>query len=263
MSGHRNPVQSVFITGAAAGIGRATALRFAAAGWFVGLYDINGEAVRALAAEIGPQRARAGTLDVADFEAFGAALAEFASAAGRLDVLVNNAGVLVTGDFEAQDPERYRRMIDINCRGVSNGCLAAFPHLKPGARVINLASASAIYGSPAFAVYGATKFFVRGLTEALDIEWRRHGVRVIDLLPLFVATPMVEAVADKPASVARLGVRLSAEDVAHRILLAATRPSWRCGIHWHVGAQTLGMALLARLLPARVYSQSVKLISGY
>jgi NADP-dependent 3-hydroxy acid dehydrogenase YdfG len=263
MSGDRTPSKSVFITGAAAGIGRATALRFAAAGWFVGLYDVNADAVRALAAELGPQRALAGRLDVSDYSAFQQALAEFATAAGRLDVLVNNAGVLMVGDFETQDAGRYRRMIDINALGVSNGCLAAFPHLRPGARVINLASASAIYGAPAFAVYGATKFFVRGLTEALDIEWRRHRIRVMDLLPLFVATPMVAAVTDKPKSVTRLGITLKAEDVAATIFQAATRPGWRCPIHWHVGFQTPGMALLARLLPARLYSLSVKLISGY
>ena len=263
MSGEPAPVKSVFITGAAAGIGRAAALRFAAAGWFVGLFDVNAAAVQALAAELGPSRAWAGRLDVSDYDAFQQALAEFTAAAGRLDVLINNAGVLVTGDFEAQDAARYRRMIDINAGGVSNGCLAAFPHLKPGARVINLASASAIYGSPAFAVYGATKAFVRSLTEALDIEWRRHGIRVMDLLPLFVATPMVDAVADKPKSIARMGITLSAENVAAILFKAATRPGWLCPIHWHVGFQTPGMALLARLLPARLYSHSVKLIAGY
>lgn len=263
MSADRAPVQSVFITGAAAGIGRATALRFAAAGWFVGLYDVNGAAVQALATELGAHRAIAGALDVSDYSAFREALGSFTAVAGRLDVLINNAGVLVTGDFETQDPARYQRLIDINTRGVSNGCLAAFVHLRRGARVINLASASAIYGAPGFAVYGATKFFVRGLTEALQVEWRRHGIRVMDVLPLFVATPMVDAVADKPRSVARLGIRLSAEDVAGTLFKAATRPGWCCPIHWHVGVQTQGMALLARLLPARLYSQSVRWISGY
>ena len=263
MSGEPAPIKSVFITGAAAGIGRAAALRFAAAGWFVGLYDVNAAAVQALAAELGSQRALAGRLDVSDYAAFQQSLAGFVARAGRLDVLVNNAGVLITGDFESQDAERYRWLIDINARGVSNGCLAAFPYLKRGSRVINLASASAIYGAPAFAVYGATKFFVRGLTEALDVEWRRHGIRVMDLLPLFVATPMVNAIADKPKSVSRLGVTLSAEHVAAKIFQAATRPGWRCPIHWHVGFQTPGLALLARLLPARLYCLSVKLISGY
>lgn len=259
----RAPVQSVFITGAAAGIGRAAARRFAAAGWFVGLADVDAAGLRSIADELGPERGWSGVLDVSDHSAFVQALAAFIAAAGRLDVLINNAGVLVTGDFERQDVARYRRMVEINSLGVTHGCLAAFPHLRPGGRVINLASASAIYGSPAFAVYGASKFFVRGLTEALDIEWRRHGIRVMDLLPLFVATPMVDAVADKPISVARMGVRLRAEDVAQTLYRAATRPSWRCPIHWHVGAQTPVLALLARLLPARLYSHSVRLVAGY
>ena len=169
------PRKSIFITGAAAGIGRATALRFAAAGWRVGLYDVNQVGLKALVSEIGPQ-AVAGRLDVTDGAGFAKALAAFAEPSdGRIDVLFNNAGVLSTGDFESMPLARCYALIDINTKGVVNGCHAALPYLAAtkGARVINMASASAIYGTPAFAVYSATNFFVKGLTEALNIEWAR------------------------------------------------------------------------------------------
>ena len=256
--------KSIFITGAAAGIGRATAQRFAAAGWRVGLYDINFAGVSALAGEIGAA-AVAGRLDVTDAEAFAAALADFAAGAGgRIDVLFNNAGVLATGDFEAVPLARCHQLIDINAKGVVNGCHAALPYLKAAqGRVINMASASSLYGTPAFAVYSASKFFVRGLTEALNIEWARYGVYVCDVSPLFVDTPMVAAMTDKPRSVSALGVRLSASDIAAVVYRAATCSRWCGPVHWLPGVQTRLLALLNRLLPSRLARASSKLISGY
>ena len=117
--------KSIFITGAAAGIGRATALRFAAAGWRVGLYDVNLIGLKALASEIGPQ-AVIGRLDVTNDMAFDKALAAFAEPTdGRIDVLFNNAGILSTGEFESLPLKRCHQLIDINAKGVVNGCHAA------------------------------------------------------------------------------------------------------------------------------------------
>jgi len=257
--------KSIFITGAAAGIGRAAALRFAAAGWRVGLYDVNLLGVKALASEIGPQ-AVVGKLDVTDAAAFAKALAAFAEPTDdRIDVLFNNAGILSTGDFESMPLARCHALIDINAKGVVNGCHAAQPYLAraKGGRVINMASASAIYGTPAFAVYSATKFFVKGLTEALNIEWARQGIYVCSVLPLFVDTPMVQAVADKPKSISSLGVRLTAADIADTVFEAATRPVWRSPVHWYVGRQTRALALMNKLVPQRLARASNKIISGY
>lgn len=258
------PRKSIFITGAAAGIGRATALRFAAAGWRVGLYDVDLLGVKALATQIGPQ-AVVGKLDVTNEAAFAKALADFAEPTdGRIDVLFNNAGVLSTGDFEAMPIARCHVLIDINAKGVVNGCHAALPYLKAAkGRVINMASASAIYGAPAFAVYSATKFFVRGLTEALNIEWARHGVTVCDVMPLFVDTPMVQALTDKPQSITSLGVRLTADDIAAVVYQAATQAAWRSPVHWLPGAQTRALAMLNKLMPQRLARASNKYFSGY
>ncbi|MDO9004853.1 MAG: SDR family oxidoreductase [Aquabacterium sp.] len=242
----------IFITGAAAGIGRAVAERFAKAGWFVGLYDVDEAAVQALRQQLGPDRCHAGRLDVSRAEDWAPQLEAFWQAAGqRLDLLFNNAGVAVTSPFEEAELARHHRLIDINLKGVVNGCHTALPFLKrtPGARVVNMCSASALYGQPMLSTYSATKAAVRGFTEALDIEWQRHGIRVVDVLPLFVNTAMVRDDVSKMKTVQTLGVRLSADDVARTVWrLSQGKPS-RLPVHSAVGWQTKLFSLLAKHSP--------------
>ncbi|MFD7846615.1 SDR family NAD(P)-dependent oxidoreductase, partial [Nocardia sp. NPDC059764] len=111
---------AVLVTGAAAGIGRAIAARFAREGWTVGLYDIDADAVARTAAEIGG-RTITGAFDVTDAAGWDRALKEFAGATGRLDLLVNNAGILVSGAFGEIAVERQHRVVDVNVKGVLNG----------------------------------------------------------------------------------------------------------------------------------------------
>lgn len=259
-----NERRAIFITGAAAGIGRATAERFAAAGWFVGLYDLAGGACEALARQFGADAAMAGALDVTDAEAFRAALAAFVARSGRLDVLFNNAGVLATGAFADLPLARHHALVEVNLKGVINGAHAAYPHLKrtPRSCLVNMASASAIHGTPAFASYGATKFAVKGLTEALSLEWARDGIRVMDLLPLFVATPMVANVAAPPATIARLGVKLTADDIAQAVWRAVHWRLWP-RIHWYPGVQSHGLALATKLSPALVNWYTTRLLTRH
>lgn len=257
---------AIFISGAAAGIGRATAQRFAARGWFVGIYDIDEGAAQALAQQLGPGQARAGRLDVADAASFENALADFCAASGaRLDVLFNNAGIAAVDDFESIPLARHHRVIEVNVRGVVNGFYAALPYLKktPGARVISMCSASAIYGTPSFAVYSATKFAVRGLTEALDIEWRRHGIRVMDVQPLFVDTPMVRSFETQPQTLSRMGLRLRADDIADTVWQAATRAGWLTHVHWYPGVQSALMHFACKLSPGFLNRLVVKWLSDY
>ena len=109
-----------------------------------------------------------------------------------------------------------------------HGLHAAFEHLRDtaarhgGATVVNLGSASAIYGQAELAGYSATKFYVRGLTEALDIEWSHHGIRVVDLWPLFVQTGMLEGIST--GTTTSLGINLRPQDVADAVV-AALEPS--------------------------------------
>jgi short-subunit dehydrogenase len=247
-----------FITGAASGIGRATARLFAARGWQVGLADRDGAALEQLAIELGAESARGFCVDVTDAGALSAALRTFCGEEGPLELLVNNAGILETGPFEELAPETHRALIEVNARGVVESLLAAFPMLKRGrGRVVNLASASAIYGTPDFATYSATKMFVRGLSEALDIEWRRHGIRVACVMPAFVATPMISG--RQTRSMARLGVQLSPDQVAEVIWRAAHGER----LMWHVGWRYRMMRLLLRPLPNRLQAAAMRVVSGY
>jgi NAD(P)-dependent dehydrogenase (short-subunit alcohol dehydrogenase family) len=248
--------RAVFITGAAAGIGRATALTFARNGYTVGGYDIDEVGLRSLAAEVGALGGRAvtGHLDVTDPDEMALRLGEFAEVAGgRLNVMINNAGIMRTGRFEDIDLSAQLKQIDVNAKGVVNGLHAAFPYLRatPNSVVVNLASASAIYGQPELATYSATKFFVRGITEALDLEWGRYGIRVIAMWPLYVQTAMTENV--KTGTTESLGIRLTAQDVADAII-AAVEPSLPRRVihqvHFPVGVQTKVSALGSRFSPA-------------
>jgi NAD(P)-dependent dehydrogenase (short-subunit alcohol dehydrogenase family) len=256
---------SIFITGAAAGIGRATAELFAQRGWFVGLYDIDEAGARALAAKLGPGNSCAARLDVADYAAFERALAQFwQSANQRLDLLFNNAGIGSAGDFEALSMEHHRAIIGVNFQGVVNGCHAAFQYLSktPGARVISMSSASAIYGAPGLASYAATKFAVKGLTEALDIEWRRYGIMVRDILPLFVDTAMVTRFESQLKAKEVLGMHLVPADIANVVWRAAHWKLWP-RVHWYPGAQGWLLALTQKLTPHWLNRFTTRRVSGY
>lgn len=249
----------VFITGAASGIGRASARLFAARGWLVGLADRDGAGLASLAQELGPETGVVFCFDVTDTSALARALASFSGGPdGRLDLLVNNAGVLRVGPFEDMPPSAHREMIEVNARGVVEGLLAAFPMLRAArGRVVNLSSASASYGSPDYATYSASKMFVRGLSEALDIEWRRHGIRVACIMPAFVDTPMIAGW--RSASMQKLGIQLSAEDVAEIVWKAAHGRR----LMWHVGWRYRLLRLLTNPLPGACKRVMMRWVSGY
>jgi NADP-dependent 3-hydroxy acid dehydrogenase YdfG len=188
--------KAVFITGAASGIGLGTAKRFAKEGWFVGLADINAAGLKAALEAIGRENGATYLLDVRDAAAWTDALSVFTAASGgRLDVLVNNAGVASYGYIEDQSEDEIARQLDINIKGVVNGARAGLPFLKktPGSQLINISSCAAIYGAPKISIYAATKFAVRGLSEALEVEFSRFGVGVKCIMPFFVDTPILDS----------------------------------------------------------------------
>ena len=243
-------LRSIFISGAARGIGRATAELFLARGWRVGMYDVDAGAV----AEAAGNRTTAvhGQLDVRDADQWGRALRAFCPDGGGLHGLVNNAGVLASGPFTDLTADAQQRMVDVNVTGVVNGSLAGHPYLRrsPGSLLLNLCSASALYGQPTLATYGATKAAVKSLTEALDIEWRGSGVRVRSLLPLFVDTEMVSRDGRQATSVAHLGVRLTADDVAAAAWkVVHERRRFLAGPHRPVGRQTRLMTAASTVTP--------------
>lgn len=191
-------MQAIFVTGAASGIGRATATLFAKAGWRVGLADRNEAGLAEVAASLGGPHSTH-VMDVRDIGAWESELASFMIAGGRLDVLFNNAGIAAGGPFGAIDIDALDRVIDINFRGLVYGARVAYPHLKatPGSCLLNTSSASGIYGSAGLATYSATKFAVRGLTEALDGEWAADGIKVRAIMPSFIDTPLLDAMVGK------------------------------------------------------------------
>jgi NAD(P)-dependent dehydrogenase (short-subunit alcohol dehydrogenase family) len=196
--------KAIFITGAASGIGLATAKRFASEGWLVGLSDIDEPGLKAAKAAIGGDNAAFTVMhDVRQADQWERALDAFVEAAGgRLDVLVNNAGIARYGWFTDQVQKDFSDQIDINLRGVVLGAYLGHERLMktPGSRLINIASAASLSGSPRLAVYSATKFAVRGLSEALDIEFMRSGVRVSCIEPTVIETPLLDKASEGSAS---------------------------------------------------------------
>jgi NAD(P)-dependent dehydrogenase (short-subunit alcohol dehydrogenase family) len=226
-------MNTILITGAASGIGAAAARLFHSRGWSVGLLDIDHQALAALAAELGG--VWHAELDVTDPGAVHEVLQDFCAAhGGRLRLLFNSAGVLRFGHFEEISLEEHARILQINVLGLLQVTHAAFPYLKgtPGAQVVNMGSASGLYGTPHMVSYSASKFAVRGLTEALELEWRRHGIHVGDLMPPFVATPMVDSQSFTPPALRRMGVNLRAEDIAQALWRQVERPKVHRPIHW-------------------------------
>ena len=206
-----------------------------------------------------------GHLDVTDYDEMSARITEFtAAAAGRLDIFINNAGVLIGGRFEELDVTAQHRMIDINCKGVVNGLHAAFPALRAtgNATVVNLCSASAIYGQAELAAYSASKFAIRGLTEALELEWADDDIKVSAVWPLFVATDMVTGV--DTSSTRALGVSLTADDVADSILKTIeSKPLLPQGVHRAVGLQARALMAIADFAPSWVMREVNKRATGH
>jgi NAD(P)-dependent dehydrogenase (short-subunit alcohol dehydrogenase family) len=253
--------KKIFITGAASGIGKETALLFARKGWFVGLYDINERALSQLQQTIGDSQSCFKRLDVTDSKAVREALDHFVSNSDdRLDVLFNCAGILRVGPYESIELSEHHHIVDVNVKGVMNCTYLALPFLKKaeGARVINMSSASAMFGTPDFATYSATKFWIRGFTEALNIEWERFGISVSDVMPPFVDTPMVQNVRQSK-SMERLGINLTPEMLAEVVWKVAHGKK----IHWPVSLQFKILYHTSKCSPTWMNRLTMKWIAGY
>jgi NAD(P)-dependent dehydrogenase (short-subunit alcohol dehydrogenase family) len=253
-------LKSAFITGAASGIGLATARRLASDGWFVGLYDLDGTAIDGLLARPEFPLACGGTCDVTRYDSVEQAMTHFAKASGgRMDLLINNAGVLTAGHFESIDPAAHEAMIAVNVQGLTSVAQLAFPLLRetPRSTLVNLCSVSSIHGVPLLAVYSASKFYVEGLTQALAIEWAEHGIRVLSIKPPFVRTAMIGGM---PEQLTRtLTVDFDPEQVAEAIVRALEGSGQSYLLGWK--ARTLGF--LGKVLPDPLRRWMVRKVTGY
>ena len=180
------------VTGAAGGIGGATASRLAAEGARVAVCDLNAGATRELAADLGGVGLE---LDVRSTESIAAAIAATESELGPIDVLVNNAGVAGELFFTQTPPEVWDNLIAVNLRGVLAVTHAVLPgmHERGGGSIVNVASEAGRVGSQLSVVYSATKAGVIGFTRALAKESARFGVRVNAVAPGPIDTQMVRA----------------------------------------------------------------------
>lgn len=189
-----------FVTGAASGIGRATALAAARRGADLYLTDIDAaglegaiEEIRAVGGEVGHAKA----IDIRDHDAVVALAAEIHAAHGSMDVVMNVAGVSTWGTIEKLQHSDWRQMIDVNLVGPISVLECFVPPMiaaDRGGHVVNVSSAAGLFGLPWHAAYSASKFGLRGVSEVLRFDLRRHGIGVSLVCPGGVRTPLVESV---------------------------------------------------------------------
>ncbi|UTI65374.1 SDR family oxidoreductase [Paraconexibacter antarcticus] len=190
----------VLITGAASGIGRATAVAAGRRGARLHLTDLRAEALDAVAGEI---RAAGGTVltataaDVSDHDAVVALAAQIHAAHGSMDVVMNVAGISTWGSVDRLTHEHWRRLVDVNLMGPIHVIECFVPPMMAagrGGHLVNVSSAAGLFGLPWHAAYSATKFGLRGVSEVLRFDLREHGIGVSLVCPGGVATPLVGTV---------------------------------------------------------------------
>ena len=229
------PGQVAVITGAARGIGLATAQLLAEAGASVALLDIDGAAASEQAAKIG-DRAAGWACDVTSEAAVEKVFAEIVRRFGRIDVLVNNAGSAVRKPAIELSMEEWKRILDLNLGAVflCSRVAARVMQKQGGGAIVNLASIMGFSGGIfPNASYQASKGGVVNLTRALALEWAADGIRVNAVAPTFVKTDLTVPIFSNPEVLARvkehtpLGVFPEVSDIAAAILYLAS-PAARC-----------------------------------
>ena len=254
--------RNIFITGGASGIGRAVAEYFSKQGWFVSIADVNVAGMQDTLGLIEGGFKYSHQLDVRDRAAWDTALEAAATAGGgRIDVLVNNAGIGTGGHLAELEVEEIDRCLDINLRGVLYGAQAAYPYLAktgPGSALVNIASAAGIAGGSGMSVYSATKFAVRGIAESLDAEWTPDGIKVSSICPSFIDTPLLEGTGNRKSNdsvrsrVVQAGLEITpVEEVAETVWNAVHGDE----LHYLVGKTARRVNFAKRWIPGRVRKQ--------
>jgi NAD(P)-dependent dehydrogenase (short-subunit alcohol dehydrogenase family) len=182
------------VTGAAGGIGRATALAAARAGARLVLTDVNAGGLDAVVGELGDAAVAHRALDITDFDAVRAFAEAIHAEHGSLDVVANVAGISTWGAVERLTHEQWRRTIDIDLMGPVHVIECFVPEMVRtgrGGQLVNVSSAAGLFGFPWHAPYSAAKFGLRGISEVLRFDLRRHRIGVTLVCPGGVDTPMV------------------------------------------------------------------------
>ncbi|MEU2871133.1 SDR family oxidoreductase [Streptomyces olivoreticuli] len=219
----------VLVTGASSGIGEATARRLATSGHQVVLGARRTDRIRAVAEDIRSGGGAAGhhELDVTSLESMRSFVREAHDRHGRVDVLVNNAGVMPLSTLDALKVDEWNRMIDVNIRGVLHGIAAVLPLMRDqgAGHIVNVASVSGHRVDPTAAVYSATKFAVRAISEGLRQESRDLRVTVVS--PGFTRSELTEGISDtgvREAVQGRMGMAIPASAIGEAIDYAVGQP---------------------------------------
>ena len=190
--------KTALITGAGSGIGRAIAMLYAGHGASVWVGDLDAERGNAVAAEIAGAGDRAAfvAMDVTDLASVRAAVATAVAADGRLDVMVNNAGIGRVGGVTETEPDDFHRLMRVNVDGVYHGCKAAVEQMiaqdRPGGALVNIASVAGQIAVPRRFAYGATKGAVISMTQSVAMDYVDRGIRCNCICPGTVETPFVD-----------------------------------------------------------------------
>jgi short-subunit dehydrogenase len=234
----------VVVTGASSGIGAATAVACGRAGMRVVLAARRAERLAAVAADVTAAGgdARVVPADVADEAAVRALIEDAVSVWGRLDVLVNNAGVGILAAVDQTTPAEFDRLLRVNYLAAVHGVLAALPHMRrQGAgHIVNVASVIGKRASPFRAAYVGSKFALVGFSEALRMELRGSGIDVTCVCPIGTATEFHGIEPNRLGVPGRSGPIQSAEHVARAIVRALRRP--RAEVHPYPPARLLFLA---------------------
>jgi NADP-dependent 3-hydroxy acid dehydrogenase YdfG len=234
----------IAITGAARGIGRATAQACVRAGMRVSIGDLDLDAAERTASELGSGTI-AVQLNVVDRASVGRFLDITEARLGPLDVLVNNAGIMQLGAFLQEDDATARRQVDINVHGVLHGMKEGLPRLlaRPEGHLVNIASTAGKVGFAGGATYSATKHFVVGISEAARNELRGSRVEISCVMPVIVKTELAAGLAE-----GRFIKQIQPEDVAGAIVQALRYPRFDVFVPRNVGPLTkLGGAMPQRV----------------
>jgi NAD(P)-dependent dehydrogenase (short-subunit alcohol dehydrogenase family) len=180
------------VTGGASGIGRATAERLAVDGFRLALADVDIAGLDRAVAELAPDDALAIPTDVRSFDACAAAVSAAVDRLGRLDVLVNCAGVWVEGPTDTMTEADWDRVVDVNLKGTFQMCRHAIPALEATRGcIVNVSSDAGLWGNKGAAIYCASKGGVTVLSKALAVELAERGIRVNAVCPGDVDSPMI------------------------------------------------------------------------
>ena len=255
------------VTGASSGIGRAAALALVGAGFAVVGTSRNAANAEPLAGVTFLD------LDVAGDESVRSLVGEVIDRFGRIDVLVNNAGVGAVGAGEESSIDQAKEVFDINVFGVMRMTNAVLPHMRAqgSGRVVNVSSVLGLIPAPFMAVYAATKHAVEGYSESVDHELREHGVRMLLVEPAYTSTsfeassmtpdsplPVYAAQREVSRDVLATAVRNADDpDVVAQVIVAAATDS-RPKLRYTAGSMAKRVSVLRRIVPWRAFDGQIR-----